>query len=108
MAKYNLNITAKSIPSTFHSFTAVRDSASYDLQCPKTTLHRKDIGYNNVASDVSALMVEKYGLETDQSRSSRIGDGKNAHTGRDAFIVVRTRTCLEISVYGLLAAVLNI
>ncbi len=108
MATYNLNIYTKSISSTFHSFTAVRDSASYDLQCPKTTSHRKDKGYNNVASDVSALMVEKYGLETDQSQPSRIGDGKNAHTGRDAFIVVRTRTCLEISDSGLYAAVLDI
>ena len=92
MASYSLNIHTKSIPSTFHSFTAVRDSASYDLQCPKTTLHRKDIGYNNVASDVSALMVEKYGSEIDQSQPSRVRDGKIAHTGRDAFIVARTRT----------------
>ena len=86
MAKYNLNITAKSIPSTLHSFTAVQDRASYDLQCPKTTLHRKDKGYNNVASDVSALMVEKYGLETDRSQPSRIGDGKKrSHRARSLY-----------------------
>ncbi len=94
---------------TFRLFTTVQNLAPYDLQYPRhTTLHGEDIGYNNVASDVSALMVEKYGFGTGQSQPSCIRDGKIAHTGRDAFIVVPTRTCLEISVFSLIAAVLNI